>query len=199
MVSRKLLKIRIGDKVLTVGLAGAAVLLSLIGAAGNFVTNFPDRQTSLGRALRRVENNRPKSPAEYFEELKKISGLDLRNTIHRLKQKGLISGSRGKYKTTALGRVAAMVIERTIPKKEEWDGKWRIVAFDVPEKMRHDRDWLRRILKIHDYNQFQKSVFIGKYPLPEVIYKEIHSKKLGSHVRLITVGEIDNDAGMTVV
>ncbi|MBU4299094.1 hypothetical protein KJ636_03570, partial [Patescibacteria group bacterium] len=45
-------------------------------------------------------------------------------------------------------------------KKENWDGKWRIVVFDIPEKLRWGRDALRDKLKELNFYEFQKSVFV---------------------------------------
>lgn len=49
-----------------------------------------------------------------------------------------------------------------IPKK--WDGKWRIVSFDIPEKQKKAREALRRKLKELDFFPLQKSLFIFPYP-----------------------------------
>ena len=53
-----------------------------------------------------------------------------------------------------------------------WDGKLRIVIFDIPEHKKGWRDWIRQELILLQFQQLQKSVHIGKYPLPESFYKE---------------------------
>jgi hypothetical protein len=42
----------------------------------------------------------------------------------------------------------------------QWDGKWRVVFFDIPEKRRRARDALRSKLKELGFYEMQKSVFI---------------------------------------
>ena len=42
----------------------------------------------------------------------------------------------------------------------QWDGKWRIVFFDIPEKIRQARDALRSKLKELEFYEMQKSVFV---------------------------------------
>jgi phenylacetic acid degradation operon negative regulatory protein len=46
----------------------------------------------------------------------------------------------------------------------QWDGKWRIVIFDVVEGKRCFRDGLRKKIKQLGLFQMQKSVFVTPYP-----------------------------------
>lgn len=48
-------------------------------------------------------------------------------------------------------------------KQHEHDGKWRVVIFDIPEKMRLARDVLRDKLKELGFKQIQKSVWVSPY------------------------------------
>jgi DNA-binding transcriptional regulator PaaX len=45
-----------------------------------------------------------------------------------------------------------------------WDGKWRIVAFDISEKRVKARKALHEMLKRLNFHQLQKSVFVHPYP-----------------------------------
>ena len=47
--------------------------------------------------------------------------------------------------------------------KQKWDGKWRIVMFDIPERIRLVRDVLRDKLKDLGFKQVQKSVWVSPY------------------------------------
>lgn len=49
-----------------------------------------------------------------------------------------------------------------IPRPKEWDGKWRVVIFDIPEAKKHAREVLRKKLKELGFYQLQRSVFV--YP-----------------------------------
>ena len=68
-----------------------------------------------------------------------------------------------------------------------------MVIFDIPEKKRDDRNWLRWQLIGYDYKLLQKSVFVGKQPLEENFYGEIIIRKLNPYIRLMTMGEIDDE------
>jgi len=49
-----------------------------------------------------------------------------------------------------------------VPRPEKWDGKWRLVIFDIPEKDRCLRNFIRNKLYQMGFIQVQKSVFV--YP-----------------------------------
>src|SRR3989344_2297817 len=71
-----------------------------------------------------------------------------RNALSRLENKGL-------------------KLKLELAKKWRWDGKWRILIFDVPEKIRGKRDFLRRELIDFGFYPLQKSVWVYPYNLPE--------------------------------
>ena len=50
--------------------------------------------------------------------------------------------------------------EMIIARPKKWDGYWRIIAFDIPEKHKKGRDALTRKLKEMGLCPIQKSVFI---------------------------------------
>lgn len=50
-----------------------------------------------------------------------------------------------------------------------WDGKWRIVGFDIPERWRQARDSLRDLLKRLGFYPLQKSVWVIPWPCRDEI------------------------------
>ena len=50
--------------------------------------------------------------------------------------------------------------EMRINKPAKWDGKWRVVTFDVPEKNKNAREALRNKLKELGFKELQERVFI---------------------------------------
>lgn len=59
----------------------------------------------------------------------------------------------------------------------DWDGVWRLVIFDIPEKHRRVRNILRRRLKEWGFKQWQKSLWASKKPLTAHLRSLV--KKLG--------------------
>lgn len=56
-----------------------------------------------------------------------------------------------------------------LEKPEVWDGKWRVVIFDVREDKRNFRDSLRYKIKSLGLYPLQKSVFVTPYPCEKEI------------------------------
>jgi DNA-binding transcriptional regulator PaaX len=70
---------------------------------------------------------------------------------HRLTEQGRLVALGGRDPEAAWNR--------------PWDGKWRLVVFDVPETKNALRVRLRRFLKDHAFGYLQKSVWITPDPL----------------------------------
>lgn len=50
----------------------------------------------------------------------------------------------------------------------KWDGKWRMVLFDIPEPKRMLRRELRGILKKHHFGCLQQSVWLSPHPIGSI-------------------------------
>lgn len=62
--------------------------------------------------------------------------------------------------------------------KKEWDGKWRLVIFDIKEIERSLRDKLREKLKKWGFVMWQESVYISPHPILDAIDEFLKVKKL---------------------
>lgn len=83
--------------------------------------------------------------------------------------------------------------EMTIPKPNKWDGKWRIVAYDIPTEKKVARDTLRLTLKRLGLFELQKSVYLYPYPCTEAIEFIRELYEVGEHVTLLTVGYLEDE------
>jgi DNA-binding transcriptional regulator PaaX len=101
----------------------------------------------------------------------------LRFSAYYLKKRGLIEfvkedGKGVTMKITDNGRkyLKTFDIENmTLNKPAQWDKKWRLVIFDVPEKHKNAREALRRKLKDLDFVRLQDSVWVTPYPCDDEI------------------------------
>ncbi|MDD3531332.1 MAG: CRISPR-associated endonuclease Cas2 [Candidatus Pacebacteria bacterium] len=97
----------------------------------------------------------------------------VKQALARLKSKGLILiGPDGSIELSAAGVDAVERIlanEYQIPEPAFWDGKWRMVAFDIKEKQRKRRDELRLLLEGVGFVRLQHSVWVHPYPCDEFI------------------------------
>jgi hypothetical protein len=138
----------------------------------------------------------PKDPWEVIgegQELTKqlIEKAYLKKGIKKLQKYGIVQESNGLIKLTLKGKSLAnriMGFKKILDTR--WDGKYRMVIFDIPEKQRHHRDWLRTELYYLEYIQLQKSVFISKYPLTPEIIKEIKRREVDEGVNYILAEKI---------
>lgn len=91
---------------------------------------------------------------------------------YRLKQAGLVAEQGGKLRLTPAGRVhieKILMREYRIPEPVRWDGKWRILMFDIREKRRRVRTQLRNLLQGAGFLRLQDSVWIYPYPCDEFV------------------------------
>lgn len=104
----------------------------------------------------------------------------LSTAISRLRKKGFVEKTidEGKVilKLTEAGR--EWLFFNKSDDLIEWDGIWRLVIFDIPEKHARVRDILRRRLKEWGFNIWQKSVWASKKPLTEHLRKLVKDLKV---------------------
>lgn len=73
-------------------------------------------------------------------------------------------------------------------RKQAWDGKWRVVIFDIPEKQRRLRDDLRLELKKLGFGCWQRSVWVTPFDFVRELNKFLEQCDLSENVQII-VGE----------
>lgn len=80
-----------------------------------------------------------------------------------------------------------------IKEPKKWDGKWRVVIFDIPEDIKKAREYFRIDLENLGLIAVQKSVYIYPYPcFTELnVLREIYGLK--DFVRFLVVKEIERE------
>lgn len=76
-------------------------------------------------------------------------------------------------------------------KKRKWDGKWRIVIFDIPEKYRMARNVLRSKLKEIGFVIIQKSVWVCPYECEKEIAFIAKVYMIEQYVNYLRADQID--------
>lgn len=77
--------------------------------------------------------------------------------------------------------------------QKKWDGKWRMIIFDIPEKFKIARDILRERLKLLGFIQLQKSVWVHPYPCWSELKELVSICNVSPFVRLVEVSDYDDD------
>lgn len=176
------------------GMISLAILWALAERGAWIVGEMiaPPRE-SLHKSLRKIDAL--KTIGDYYKIIKHLDQDSARTIIWRLKKKGLVGqeGKRGGFNLTDSGKEFLNFLSDK-NKKKSWDGKWRIIMFDVPEYKKGQRDYLRFKLLSENYRPLQKSVFIGKHPIGEDIIQEMIRRDIYQYLRMIVVGEIDDES-----
>lgn len=73
------------------------------------------------------------------------------------------------------------------------DGKWRMLSFDIPEKMRVQRNLFRRSIRRVGYRQVQKSLWVCPYNKADEIDLLIYEYNLKPYVVYLLVEKTDCD------
>jgi len=135
----------------------------------------------------------------FSKEWDKINRKELREGINYLyKLKFVEKKENGEGVTrvfiTEKGKLKALSsqLENLKNKKGEWDGKWRMVSFDIPELYKKGRDALRYKLKYIGFRELQKSVFIFPYDCQKEIASLVDLFELKKYVRFGILEMIDN-------
>jgi hypothetical protein len=76
--------------------------------------------------------------------------------------------------------------------KRRRDKKWVMVFFDIPERRKNERDWLRWCLRNLGFQKLQESIWVSPYDVlndAEILIKNL---KLGGCVKLLLVEEVES-------
>lgn len=87
-------------------------------------------------------------------------------------------------------------MEIKIPPK--WDGEWRIVIFDIPEKFKKAREALRLKLKDLGFLELQKSVFVFPYECEDEINFIMEVFLIRSFVRFVRAKSFTNEEQLKI-
>ena len=165
------------------------VILSVIGIAGLLVMmavvpNAIQALTLFGVNKRRYD---PKYHAK--------------NTLYKLIDRGLVKLIRNHQgvkcvRLTERGHAELKryeLDEAVIKKPKRWDGKYRLIIFDIKEWKRSTRNQLRAWLEHLGFVRLQNSVWAYPYECREIIILMKSYFRLGREVLYITAEQVEND------
>lgn len=154
-----------------------------------------DLADSMDRILKANINRSGVWYNDYYDERKrkakdKKDQRRIYSQIYHLKRFGYVN----KKGFTLKGLKKLLIARGKIKQEnEKWDKKWRIVIFDIPEKKKELRNYLRNILMRLGFEKCQNSVWISPYDNFEEIQNIIKRLRIAKFVVLIVVDKISND------
>ena len=129
----------------------------------------------------------------------KIDKVKIRNGIRNLNREKFIRKKQNYDGSIAVSitekgrlRVLSMRFKNLKDKKEVWDKRWRMVAFDIPEEYKKGRNALRYRLRTAGFHEFQESLFLYPYDCKREIDDFVKLFKLEKYVRFATLDFVDN-------
>lgn len=114
----------------------------------------------------------------------------------RLVRQGLLKREDGFLRLTPKGKTALRHLEvrefKIVP-PWRWDGKWRVLIFDIPEYRKALRDKVRRTLEAIGFVRLQDSVWIYAYDCEDLIALLKADFKIGKDMLYMIVEELEGD------
>src|SRR3989344_6131318 len=114
----------------------------------------------------------------------------------RLIKNGLLKYENGFLELTKRGEIELELLEIKdwkVDKPKKWDGRWRMLIFDIPETKRPLRDKVRRTLSTIGFLRLQDSVWIYPYDCEDLVTLLKIDFNVGKDLLYIIVDSIEND------
>lgn len=124
----------------------------------------------LRQVIKRMQNSK-------LVEIKEKEGIPIIKITDRGKQKLL------KYK------VDEMVLDES-----NWDGKWRLIIYDVASTKRANSEMFRTMLNKLRFLKLQKSVYLTPFKCEDEIEYLRLLFEIGNEVQILKVGSLENEA-----
>lgn len=124
----------------------------------------------------------------------------IRESVYRLKRKGLVEFriEQGKKRLRLTAKGERMIhsvwsghFHLQTPRR--WDGKWRLIIFDIPEKRRGTRDKIRALVSRLGFFRLQDSVWVYPYDCEELVALLKTDLKIGRAVLYVIADAIEFD------
>ncbi len=170
-----------------------------VQAAGEilFIFSLP-YGTSYSRTEYLLEKRREEAEKDIFKQKTPIQvRRNFNDFVYRLRKDGLISDSKTNknhfLKLTEKGR---RLLEKLRSDKNELpprmyktkgDDLLKIIIFDIPEREKRKREWLRYALKNLNFKMLQKSVWAGKTKLPEDFLSDLRRFNIFSYIEIFAI------------
>jgi len=136
---------------------------------------------------------------EWYKKQDRKGRYRIRKTFEQLRRERLIeieemADGKTKIVLTENGKKKVLKYQlediRIKPMKN-WDKKWRMIIFDIPESQKKARNALRDKLKELEFYQLQKSVWIHPYECEDEINFIIEFFNISPYVRMAEVNRFD--------
>ncbi|OHA39967.1 MAG: CRISPR-associated endonuclease Cas2 [Candidatus Taylorbacteria bacterium RIFCSPLOWO2_12_FULL_47_20] len=117
-------------------------------------------------------------------------------SCRRLIRQGLLEQKGGRVYLTSQGRQILRHLELAdfkLKKPKRWDGKWRVLVFDIPERNRALRNKIRDTLASIGFIRLQDSVWVYPYDCEDLISLLKADFRVGEEMLYMIVESLEGD------
>src|SRR3989344_5315242 len=114
----------------------------------------------------------------------------------RMVKRGLLVYEKGKLRLTKKGESQLrrlQLLDYKLKKPKRWDGKWRVLIFDIPEHKKVLRDKVRNTLELLGFKWLQDSVWIYPYACEDLVTLMKADFRIGKDLLYLVVESLEYD------
>lgn len=165
----------------------------VVGMTSNIMEAFFDSYPSRRRFVPGKNSLVREIPSE--EERERFYAL-----LSRLKKQGFIASDSGRGRRQSRWSITRRGLKKLFMIREknrfslaqvsyvpEKDSVVRVVVFDIPERERYKRVWLRTALLALGFSLCQQSVWVGKLKIPKQFLEDLRDREMLSYVQIFEV------------
>jgi len=121
----------------------------------------------------------------------------IKRSQSRMIERGLLLWDNRRLRLTPKGERRLRLIEARdfqFKKPKKWDGRWRVLIFDIPETRKNLRERMRATLRAVGFVRLQDSVWIFPYPCEDLVTLLKADFKIGRDMLYMIVDTLELDA-----
>ena len=140
------------------------------------------------------------TPYQWSKRNRGMSRPNYYASIFQLQKRGVLKITEKNNKKfvqlTNKGQLEVLLSKAQVAKTEKWDGKWRIIIYDIPEDSKPQRHLFRKLLRKNGFYKLQASVFISPYSLNKEALEYLKASGLINYIRIIRADAMDYDTDL---
>lgn len=110
--------------------------------------------------------------------------------LSQMKHDGLIKTSDQNLKISDKGKQKIIGLKNRLPDRHyevENSDRIVIISFDIPEKLRRKRNWLREVIKNLGFTMIHQSVWVGRVRVPKEFILDLERMRILEFVEIFEV------------
>ena len=167
-------------------------ILDILLSLGENSTSFQTPFQRMKADYRRMSGAPAKQPKlwRYNRAIQYLEAQAYISVIKKNEKKFIKLTRKGKVRTLL------MKLDAGLPQVPAWDGKWRVMVWDIPERYRSHRDKIRKFVKKLGFYRLQLSVFITPHPLPAPAVEYLKESGLMDFIRFLRVDKLEDESAL---